>query len=261
MTVTFAQPGMAERAMYFGDATLWSGGHASAGATEPATSWFLAEGATGPFFETFILIANPGAQAAEVTATFLPDNGVPVEKTYDVPAGGRHTINIEAEDAALANVAVATRITSTAPIVVERSQYWPFTPSQWLEAHNSLGVTELGRTWGLAEGRVGGAMQHETYILLANPGSEDATVTVKFLRENGSEPVIKTFTVQKTSRFTVRTGPGTEVPELVHERFGAVITSTKPIAVERAMYSTGSGNQTWAAGTNASATLLLNLPD
>jgi autotransporter-associated beta strand protein len=261
MTVTFSQPGMAERSMYFGDTPLWSGGHASAGATEPASSWFLAEGATGPFFETFILLANPGAQAASVTATFLPDNGVPVEKSYSVPAGGRHTINIEAEDTALANVAVATRIASTAPIVVERSQYWPFAPAQWLEAHNSLGVTELGQTWGLAEGRTGGAMQHETYILLANPGDEDATVTIKFLRENGAEPVIKKFTVSKTSRFNVRTGPGTEVPELVDERFGAVITSNKPIAVERAMYSTGSGNQTWAAGTNASATRLKNLPD
>ena len=38
-------------------------------------------------------------------------------------------------------------------------------------------------------------------------------------------------------------------------RFGAVITSTQPIAVERAMYSDVSG-VTWQAGTNATATRL-----
>ena len=58
----------------------------------------------------------------------------------------------------------------------------------------------------------------------------------------------------------MRTGAGTDVPELVDERFGAIITSTQPIAVEPAMYSTGSGNPTWVAGTNASATRLINLP-
>ncbi len=45
--------------MYFGVDPLWKGGHESAGVTAPSTTWFLAEGATGPFFETFILLANP----------------------------------------------------------------------------------------------------------------------------------------------------------------------------------------------------------
>ena len=64
--VTFLdQPGAAERAMYFGTPpdVLWKAGHESAGVTAPATEWFLAEGATGPYFETFILVANPGDAA------------------------------------------------------------------------------------------------------------------------------------------------------------------------------------------------------
>ena len=56
--VTFSFAGGAERAMYFGT-PLFNGGHESAGATELSTEWFLAEGATGSFFTTFVLISNP----------------------------------------------------------------------------------------------------------------------------------------------------------------------------------------------------------
>jgi hypothetical protein len=79
-------------------------------------------------------------------------------------------------------------------------------------------------------------------------------VTITFLRENGA-PFDKVFSVSPKSRFNVDTGPGTLVPELIDERFGALIVSNQPIAVERAMYSNANG-QVWAAGTNATGTPL-----
>jgi YVTN family beta-propeller protein len=109
--------------------------------------------------------------------------------------------------------------------------------------------------WGLAEGRVGGSEHAQTYILLANAGSEAATVTATFLRESGA-PIVKTFTVQPTSRFNIGvTGAGSDVAELVDESFGVVLESTRPIVVERSLYSDANGT-TWAAGTNATATRL-----
>jgi hypothetical protein len=57
------------------------------------------------------------------------------------------------------------------------------------------------------------------------------------------------------TRFNVTVGPGSPVPELTNEHFGALITSDQPIAVERALYWNGNG-QIWAAGTNATATRL-----
>ena len=51
---------------------LFAAGHESAGVTAPATSWFLAEGATGAFFDLFVLVANPSATAAQVDGA-LPD--------------------------------------------------------------------------------------------------------------------------------------------------------------------------------------------
>jgi hypothetical protein len=60
------------------------------------------------------------------------------------------------------------------------------------------------------------------------------------------------FVVPPTTRFNVPVGPGTQVPELTNEHFGALITSDQPIAVERALYWDANG-QIWAAGSNATA--------
>jgi hypothetical protein len=253
MEVTFTLPGIAERAMYFGVDPLWIGGHESVGVTLPSRNWFLAEGATGPFFETFLLFANPTAAAAEVNVRYLPASGAPVERSYDVEAGRRLTINVEGEDATLANAAVATEVTSNVPIIVERAQYWPDPAPSWYEAHNSFGVTATATRWGLAEGRVGMTGNYQTYILLANPNTDPSDVTVTFLRENGTT-LVKSFTVQPGSRFNVAVGAA-ETAEIADERFSAVITATLPIAVERAMYSDQNG-VTWQAGTNATATRL-----
>ena len=253
MEVTFALPGIAERAMYFGLSPLWIGGHESVGVTLPSRNWFLAEGATGTFFETFVLFANPSNAPANVAVRYLPASGAPIDKSFTLPSGQRKTINIEGEDPALASAAVATQVTSDVPIIVERAQYWPDPASTWYEAHNSFGVTSTGKRWGLAEGRVGLGAGYQTYILLANPTNNLVDVSITFLREDGTT-LFKIFQVQPASRFNVAVG-GADVPELTNERFGAVINASHPIAVERAMYS-DQGGLTWQAGTNATATRL-----
>ena len=247
-------PIIAERAMYFGTARLFDGGHESTGVPAGAQSWFLAEGATGPFFETFVLIGNPNPADATVVVTFLTDGGQTVVRNKTVPANGRLTINIEAEDAILANAAVSTAVVASQPVVVERAMYWPGPPSTWAEAHNSFGSTVVSARWGLAEGRVGMDHGFETYILLANTNTTAANVQITFLRANGST-VVKTFTVNPSSRFNVAVSGA--APELQNEEFGALIEVTNGlgIGVERAMYSNALG-QVWAAGTNALATRL-----
>jgi hypothetical protein len=252
--VTFTDPGMAERSMYFGHGALWEAGHESAGAPVPATDWHLAEGATGSFFETFILVANPSNTAADITMTYLPEAGAPVTRSHQVPANGRLTVNIEMEDARLANLAaIGTPVSSTVPVVVERSQYWPWSPAQWYEAHNTFGQTETATHWGLAEGRTGGPAGYMTYVMVTNGNTGPADVSMKFLREGGA-PVVKTFTVAPTSRLTVFVG-GAQVPEITEGGFGVEIVSSLPISVERAVYSNANG-QFWAAGTLAAATRL-----
>jgi hypothetical protein len=254
MQVVFDSPGVAERAMYFGQ-RVFEAGHESVGVNAPATEWFLAEGATGSFFTTFLLVANPGDIDANVTYTYLPASGLPIIKTRTVAARSRWTGNIAGEDVSLANASVATRITSTQPVIAERAQYWPFTPDQWFEAHNSFGATSLGLKWGLAEGRVGTAANYQTYILLANASpTATADVRVTFLKTDGTT-VVKTYSVGPTSRFNVEVHA--TVTELANESFGTLIEVLNGvgIAVERAMYSDSAG-VVWAAGTNALGTQL-----
>jgi glucose/arabinose dehydrogenase len=257
--VTFLDaPGAAERAMYFGlpPDQLFKAGHESAGVTAPATEWFLAEGATGSFFETFVLITNPSASPADVTVTYVTESGQVVTRNRTVLANARLTIDIEAEGSTiLNNAAVATRVQSTIPVVVERAQYWPGPPSQWYEAHNAFGVTAAGTSWGLAEGQTGRFEAATSFLLLANNTNTAASVTIAFIREVDL-PVTRTFNVPANSRFNVSVGPGNTVPELNDERFGAVVTSTVPIVVERALYW-NANNEFWSAGTNATATALL----
>jgi hypothetical protein len=257
--VSFALPGVAERAMYVGDTPLFSAGDVSVGVDEAATSWLLAEGATGSFFETFILVGNPTADAADLTVRYFTADQSMVTRAHRVPALGRLTINPEAEEVVeLANTSFATQITSNVPVMVERAQYWPGPASQWHGMHTSAGVSTPGTQWALAEGRVGGPEQYQTYLLLVNAGTTDATVRIRFMPEGGTF-FDREVLVPMLSRVTFPTGPGTSVPELENTSFAAYIESTHPIAIERSMYWNANG-QLWAAGTSASGTAVGGAP-
>ena len=242
---------VAERAMYFGKTQVWAGGHESAGISALSTTWFHAEGATGPYFDTYILVGNPNSNRANLTVTYLTDDGTSIVKTYTVNAYQRLTIDVEAQDPRLANAAVSTTVQSSIPVVSERAMYWPGTAATWAEAHNSFGVAATSTKWGLAEGRAGGPEGFETYILLANPGATAAAVRVTFMRSSGA-PVTRTFSVGPTSRYNVYVN--SVVPELAGQTFGALIESTNgvPVVVERAMYWNALG-QSWGGGTNVVA--------
>jgi hypothetical protein len=251
--VSLAFAGAAARAMYFGT-PVFNGGHESAGATRTSTDWFLAEGATGSFFTTFVLLSNPNATPANVTLTYLREGGGTVTRSRTLAAGSRLTINVATEDATLAATSVATRVTSDLGIVAERAMYWPFGAASWQESHNAFGVTETAPRWGLAEGRVGGAFNFQTFVLVANPGGTAATVTATFLRTTGA-PVTKQFMVPAGARLTITTGPNSMVPELADESFGVTLASDAPVFAERALYSDASG-AVFAAGSDATATIL-----
>jgi subtilisin-like proprotein convertase family protein len=254
LDITATQPILAERAMYLPGARLFEGGHGAAGVNRPERKWFLAEGATGSFFETFVLIGNPNDAAANVTLTYLLPTGATVTQPVQVAANGRLTINVETVDPQLADTAVSTTLVSDRPIVVERAMYWPDITLGWQEAHNSFGLTEAGLRWGVADGRIGGARDFQTYILLANPNAVAAEVEVRFLKESRVE--IRNYTLPPTSRWNISVGA--DVPELGMGVFSAEVRvlNFQPIAVEKAMYWNDTGGAIWAGGTGVTATLL-----
>jgi hypothetical protein len=253
-------PVIVERAMYLtAGGQTFRAGHESAGVTAPSTRWFLAEGATGPFFDLFVLIGNPNSDAADVRATFLLGDGTTIVKQYRVEGDQRFNIWVDGEDARLADAAVSTIVESVngVPIIVERSMWWPGpTAAQWTEAHNAPGSTTTSTQWGLADGEVGNAPAHtETYLLIANSSAASAAVKVTLLFDDGTPAATGTFTVVANSRFTVSVRDA--FPAAAGRRFGALVESTgaqpADIVVERAMYWNAGGVQ-WAAGTNLIAT-------
>jgi hypothetical protein len=253
-----AVPVIVERSMYQSAGNLAFGaGHNSAGITQPATTWFLAEGATGDFFDMFVLIANPTPTAAEVKASFLLPNGTTIEKRYVVEGNSRFNIWVDYADARLAKADVSTSIESVngVPLVVERTMWWG-SNGAWVEAHNAPATTVTGTRWALAEGETGGAQHRATYILLANTSTHGGDVRVRLLFEDGTT-VGRDYTVQARSRFSVDVAG--QFPAAVGRRFGAVIESlgATPVqlVVERAMYWDANG-EFWAAGTGALATPL-----
>jgi hypothetical protein len=250
-------PILVERAMYLtSNGRTFNAGHDAAGVTAPATSWFLAEGATGAYFDMFILLANPTNTATTVEITYLLTDGAPIVHTYDLLANSRRTVYVDNEPG-LANVATSAivRSTTAVPIVVERAMWWP--DGNWIEAHDSAGATVTSSRWALAEGEVGGTRSWLTYVLLANTSATDGQVKVSVFYEDQGPSQVATYTVPARSRFNVDMAGNFPLTE--GRRFSVLIEgqgATPPqLVVERAMYS-NAGSTVWAAGTNALATPL-----
>jgi hypothetical protein len=259
-----------------GAGRLFEAGHESAGVTAPSTTWYFAEGATGPFFDTFVLIANPTDEPAEVRVTFAradarvvaPGDSSIVERTYTVAPRSRFNIWVDAEDPALADTALAAIVESTngVPVVAERAMWWPGpTAATWAEAHDAFGATATSSLWGFADGEDGGANGAETYVLVSEFPIGGAGFTVRLLFEDGTT-AIRSYRTGRRTNIAV----GLDFPEARDRRFAAVVERpyTKyptnspevhwwaPTIVERSIYSSADG-AFWAAGSSAPATNLL----
>ncbi len=259
-------PIIAERAMYLSrPGRLFNAGHESAGVTTPATTWFLAEGATGEYFDLFVLIANPTDTDAQVKLTYLLTDGKTFTRTMWAPANARSGVWVDHEQfdgvagLPLADVAVSTTVESLngVPLVVERAMWWPGDGSTWHEAHNAAGATTTGTTWAVAEGEVGGSRQAETYLLIANTATREGHAKVTLYFEDGTSAE-RIYELAPSSRTNVNAA--VDFGAVVQgRRFGAIVesigASPAPIVVERAMYS-NAGGVGWDAGTSALATRL-----
>jgi BarA-like signal transduction histidine kinase len=205
----------AERAMYIG-----LDGHASHGVGAPALAWYFAEGATSPPYQMWLLLANFSTATAHVTLTFMKEDGSTLVKSVNVGASTRVNVFVNSFFP-FPGGAVATVVTSDVAIVAERSMYFG-------GSHNAPGVTSASTHWYLAEGYTGSGFQ--TWVLLLNPGSAAASVTLRFMKEDGSV-VTQNRTVNPHSRLNVLVNdflPGVA--------FSTQINSNQPIVAERAEY-------------------------
>jgi CSLREA domain-containing protein len=259
--VTNGVPIVAERAMYsscYG--ASWRGGHESAAAPSPATSWYLAEGATGSFFDLYILLANFKPADAEVDVRYLLADGTSFTKPYVVPANSRLTIDVAGEDARLAATSAGAVVTSTnaVPIVVERSQWWPH--GHWYEGHASAAAPQAGVEWQLAGGEAGGPRGSRAYLLIANTSAAAGQAQVRLVFDDRTTADLpQPVTLAAYGRTTLDLG--NVFPAARGKTFGVIVQSLgatpAPIVVELSIYNdtTLNGDRIfWGAGTNVVAT-------
>ena len=226
-----------ERAMYRSSGGVdWVCAHDSIGVTEPATTWYLAEGATLNDIDEWVTIQNPSNSTALVTVTFMKPTGETVEDYLEILPTSRYTVYVNdyvPED----SVSTKVETTNGVGIIVERAMYRDCAGIEWASAHCSVGVTSPATTWYLAEGAT--LNDIDEWITIQNPSTETAQVTATFMKATG-ETVEHNIEVLPTSRYTIY------VNDIVpNESVSAKVEATNDIGiiVERAMYRTSVGTE------------------
>lgn len=261
---------IAERAMYKGMTPLFKAGHESAGITEPATEWFLAEGNAGQFFDMFVLIGNTTSNDALIEAQFTVGNPATIyTKQYVVNRNSRFNIWVDQEELSpgvfpfqnTGNTDVSIRIRSlnNVPLIVERAMWWPGDSNSWYEAHNSPATARTAPRWVLGEGESGGPLNWQTYVLVANTGDAAGQIQIRLLPTGGGDiaPLVKSVAARSRQTYPLaallaEAGlPADAAVGVLVESVGGPL----PLVVERAMYRDANG-QTFVVGTNALGTPL-----
>jgi hypothetical protein len=250
VTCTNGQQIVAERPMYFnytGPGTYsWNGGSDVLGATSSSKTWYFAEGTCRPNFDTFFCLQNPGGTQANVTLTYMKGDGTsatdqvsvaPNSRSTVVPRGKLGTGNDAAHD-------FSTAIASDQAIIAERPMYFNYNGA-WTGGHDVVGATSQSSVFYFAEGTCRPGF--DPYFCIQNPGSAAATVTLKYMKGDGTSASDQVV-VAPNSRSTVtprnKLGTGNDA---AHD-FSTEVTSDQPIIAERPMYFDYQG--VWTGGSD-----------
>ncbi len=241
---------VAERPMYFeyqGRGGSWTGGSDAVGASLPSTSWYFAEGYTGPGFDEWVCVLNPWGSEAHLTFNFqTQEDGLVVPTgTYKVPAHSRGTF--KANDLLEGkSYQTSLKLVSDVPVVAERPMYFEYSGTGswgWTGGHDVMGVPMLARDYYFAEGTTRSGF--EQWLTLQNPGTAEITVNAVYQLGEGT-PIPKEYKVAAGFRKTIYVPDevGTEKDVSVH------LTSASDFLAERPMYFDyqGTGSWGWTGG-------------
>jgi hypothetical protein len=232
------------------------GGHAETSVEGPASTWYLAEGATHSGFDLYYLVQNPNTEAVTVQVEWLPPPGfVPPPGfepilTRNIAAMSRATIHVDGV-LGLGNTDISAIVRAPAhkPVIVERAMYHSRT-RHFESGHDSVGVVAPRPSWFFAEGATHSGFAE--YLLVANPNDTEADVEVRYLLGDRTSFTVTSaqdarLRLPAKSRLTIHVA--THDPRLASADVSAVVreTSGKGIIAERAMWWPG----TYASWTEA----------
>ncbi len=227
--------------------SAWFGGPPPSG----ATTWYFAEGYTGPGFDEYLTIQNPNGTDAQVTITYYLAIGGPVVRTLTAPAQARTTVAVHDSSLGVGrDQAVSARVESTneVGIIAERPMYFTYGPGI-TGGHNVLGTTAPRRAWYFAEGYTGAGF--DEYLTIQNPNPTAGTATITYYLQAGTGPIVRTVPLPASSRTTVQvhSAPSASNPGGLGRTAPGVGHSTKietdvDTVVERPMYFAYAGGVT-----------------
>lgn len=193
-----------ERPMYFLYGGRWGGGHDVLGASAPSRTWYFAEGYTGPGFEEWICVLNPGDSPCNLTFRFqTQEKGEIVRTTDPLPPHTRGSYLIN--DLLGPNYQCSLKLESDQPVVAERPMYFRYSGlsyRDWRGGHCLMGETMLYSSYYLAEGTT--RRGFEEWLTLQNPNSHPITINAVYqLGKGQGDNVTKAYRVEGGRRFTV----------------------------------------------------------
>ncbi len=226
--ITSSHDLLCERPMYFNYQGRWTGGTTTTGSLRRSQLWLFSEGYTGPGFEEWLCLANPGGAWANVTVDYISGSGGSVRGSYALPPFSRRTISVNGEVGAGRELSM--QVQADQPIVAERPMYF-FYGGLIDGGHDVVGATATSNTWYFAEGTTRSGF--DEYLTILNSGDVGANVAVYYLLGPGQgDAQRKYYSVRANSRFTINVrdevGSGKDV--------SCFIQSDRPVVAERPMY-------------------------
>jgi N-acetylmuramoyl-L-alanine amidase len=226
--VDATKPVVVERAMYFKNHNGATGGTDSHAVTSPSLAWYLAEGHTGDGFDSYVLLENPNPVTAGARLTFMMPGGQTRDFDVALAPQSRKTVHVN-ELEGLGHTDESVRVSSTMPIVAERSMYFNY-HGVIKSGSNSVGAPQPSESWYFAEGCTGNGF--DTWLCLLNPLPTSSEVHMWCMRDDGVI-VEKAVTLAPNARLSIRMN---EVPGLERADFSTRILSKGAIVAERSMY-------------------------
>jgi len=236
-------------------------GATDARAVQPSSIWYLPEGTTQPEFQTYLTILNPQTDTVLATITYSVEGSTaPVVKTRSLPGSSRTTIDVvdPASPGSLgqkvSGVSMIVSSPAESPIVVERPLYFDHNFGGALGVVNGATAKAGARfsqtspgSLTFAEGN--GLPDFEQFFTVLNTENRAGTLTISYLVEGLTSPVVRTCALPALARATInvsslnsagafqscalgRENAGTAVSKGV----GAVLSADVAIAAERPMY-------------------------
>jgi hypothetical protein len=218
----------------------YTGGSDAVGVGSGATDWFFAEGFTGPNFDEFLTVQNPGV-AQTMCVDYLLQGGAVISRSYDLPGASRTTLRVNDEVGPGQNVSM--HVHAANPIVAERPMYFLFNGSI-SGGHDVMGATSLGNTFYFGEGSTLAGF-FEFLTLMNVDASATSSVDVTYFFSDGTTKVVN-HPVGPHSRVTVLVNDPAEAGTFQNVSMLVHVASGPNILAERPMYFDYRG---WTGGS------------